>query len=81
MCKAAGVILAYLLLYLPDYNPIKILFIILKGWLKRNGHLIDAYSPKPVDFKRFLNDAVRAQGDLADYRVLFRVAGIYYKGR
>ena len=81
MCEAAGVTLAYLPPYSPDYNPIETSFAILKGWLKRNGHLIDAYGPEPADFERFLNDAVRAQGDLADHGALFRAAGIYYEGR
>ena len=81
ICEAAGVILAYLPPYSPDYNPVKIPFVILKGWLKRNGYLINAYGPEPVDFERFLNDAVRAQGDLADYGALFRAAEIYYKRR
>jgi transposase len=36
MCRDAGVKLVYLLLYLPDLNPIKEFFAKLKAFIKRN---------------------------------------------
>jgi transposase len=78
MCDIAGVILAYLPPYSPDYNPIETSFTVLKRWLKANGHLVEYYGDRPADFERFLQDAIRAQGNRHDPGALFRKAGIYY---
>ena len=44
--KQAGVILKFLPLYSPDFNPIKVIFKDLKAWIKRNYALAS-------DFKSF----------------------------
>ncbi len=81
MCDSAGVTLAFLPAYSPDFNPIETSFAVLKAWLKKHGHLCEFYGDKPADFERFLRDAIRAQGDRSDPGKLFRKAGIDYQGR
>lgn len=44
MCYEANVLLIYLPLYSPDYNPIKTSFSILKYWICRHGNLISYYT-------------------------------------
>ena len=34
--EAAGHIIYYLPLYSPDYNPIELIFSVLKAWMKQN---------------------------------------------
>ncbi|OJJ52068.1 hypothetical protein ASPSYDRAFT_1170516 [Aspergillus sydowii CBS 593.65] len=34
--EATGHIIYYLSLYSPDYNPIKLTFLVLKAWIKQN---------------------------------------------
>ena len=77
MCEQAGISLVYLPAYSPNYNPIETSFAVLKQWLRKHGHLVELYGPTPVDFKRFLNDAVLAQANRVDHKKLFRSAGIY----
>lgn len=78
MCEAAGVTLARLPPYSPDYNPIETSFAILKLWMKRNGHLARHYGETSEDFGRFLKDAVDGQNQRDDPGALFRAAGIDY---
>lgn len=46
MCQAAGVVLAFLPPYSPDFNPIEESFAELKAWIKKNRTLAD-------DFEKF----------------------------
>jgi hypothetical protein len=54
MCKEAGVILAFLLPYSPDFNPSEEAFAELKAWMRKNYMLQDIYE----DFEGFLDVAV-----------------------
>ena len=45
-----GVILEFLLLYLPDFNPIEVTFKDLKTWIRRNYTLASKFE----SFDRFL---------------------------
>jgi len=60
MYDSAGVTLAFLLAYSPNFNPIETLFAVLKAWLKKYSHLCEFYRDKLANFKRFLRDAIRA---------------------
>lgn len=77
MCEQAGVTLAYLPAYSPDYNPIETSFAVLKQWLKKHGHLVEFYGSTQADFERFLNDAVLAQANKVNHKALFQSAGIH----
>ena len=54
MYDDAGVLLEYLPLYSPDFNPIEEAFAELKQWLKKNYMMVDMYK----DFEGFLNAAL-----------------------
>ena len=72
MCNAAGVILAFLLPYSPDLNPIEEFFSELKAWIKKNYSLAIAYT----DFGGFLDLAVQQISELGRADDHFRNAGI-----
>ena len=78
MCYEAGVELAYLPPYSPDYNPIETSFAVLKAWLKANSWRCQYYGPESQDFERFLKDAVYAQATRDNAGALFRASGITY---
>ena len=54
MCDKAGVLLAFLLPYSPDYNPIEEAFAELKQRLKKNYMLASGYE----SFEGFLTAAI-----------------------
>ena len=54
MCDEAGVLLAFLPPYSPDYNPIEEAFAELKQWLKKNYMLASGYE----GFEGFLTAAM-----------------------
>jgi transposase len=56
LCRQAGVMLEYLPPYSPDYNPTERSFKQLKGWIKRNGELVELFEI----FEGFLDYAVRS---------------------
>lgn len=56
LCDQAGVILAYLPPYSPDFNPIEQTFGTLKAWIKRHHQDIDGFD----DFGAFLEYAVQS---------------------
>jgi len=45
MCEEAGVELAFLPPYSPDYNAIEESFSGLKAWMRRNRELVDSFAP------------------------------------
>jgi transposase len=51
MCHNAGVILAFLPPYSPDYNPIEEAFAELKAWMKKNRALAEPFG---TDFEGFI---------------------------
>jgi len=55
MCTEAGVELAFLPPYSPDYNPIEQSFATLKQWMQRHGDLVEEYKD---DFEGFIRLAV-----------------------
>lgn len=55
LCNQYGVLLEYLPPYSPDYNPIKESFAEIKGWMKKNRDLAQAFAD---DFAGFINLAV-----------------------
>ena len=55
MCADAGVVLAFLPPYSPDYNPIEEAFAELKAWMRKNYLLQNNYD----EFDGFLEAAVR----------------------
>lgn len=73
-CNEAGVLLKFLPLYSPDYNPIEATFKDLKVWLKKNYSLLVEFE----DFAEFLNFAVQ-QVCNRDVRGHFRKAGYTVK--
>jgi transposase len=62
MCEDAGVVLAYLPPYSPDFNPIEQSFAELKTWLKRNARLAEEFGD---DFGGFLELGVRTMSNRA----------------
>jgi isfu1 transposase len=52
MCNKAGVILEFLLLYSPDFNPIEEHFGVLKKFIKRKWHENEDFISR--EFKMFL---------------------------
>jgi hypothetical protein len=54
LCKQYGVLLRFLLLYLPDFNPIEATFKDIKAWIKRNHRLVEQFE----SFEAFLHFAV-----------------------
>lgn len=54
LCDEAGVILAFLPPYSPDFNLIEEAFAELKGWMKKNYLLQEGYS----EFEGFLEAAI-----------------------
>jgi len=56
MCQEAGVILAYLPSYSPDYNPIEESFSGLKAWMRRHRILVENYEGQ---FPAFIQMAVQ----------------------
>ncbi len=79
MCDAAGVILARLPPYSPDFNPIETSFALLKAWIRRNEELVKSYTAEYDGFGQFLQDAVKDQNTrLRDPENLFRLAEIQY---
>jgi transposase len=63
--------LEYLLLYLPDYNPIKKSFKVLKSWLKRHAADGDVFTK----FGSFLEYAVQRACCDIDCRSWFDMCG------
>ena len=55
MCQAAGVELAFLPPYSPDFNPIEESFAELKAWIKKNRQLEEDYK----DFERVFDIRTR----------------------
>ena len=55
VCDRYGVILMFLPLYSPDFNPIEELFSVIKAWLKKHHELA-----RTMQFKQFLQSAVDA---------------------
>lgn len=72
ICLEAGVILAFLPPYSPDFNPIEEQFSVIKSWMKRHGELAEFYP----DFKDFLDIAVIQNSTPAHARKHFQNAGI-----
>jgi transposase len=66
----AGVLLRFLLLYLPDFNPIKVIFKDLKAWIRRNFNQIYEFE----EFSDFLELAVQ-EVCRRDMRGYFRQSG------
>lgn len=62
ICAAAGVVLAFLPPYSPDYNPIEESFHDLKAWMKRNRDLLPLYQD---NFAGFIELAVNQMADKA----------------
>ena len=79
MCSEAGVLLARLPPYSPDFNPIETSFSILKQWMRRNYRLAISYTEETGGFRRFLLDAVEFAGDTGKPGNLFKQAGIDYQ--
>ena len=69
MCFNAGILLTYLPSYFCDYNPIKILFTVLKRYIKKNEVLIDGYTK--WGFELFLRYTVKTQNQRENSGVLF----------
>lgn len=61
MCQDAGVVLAFLPPYSPDYNPIEEAFAELKAWMRKNYMLQEHYA----EFDGFLETAVRHMANKA----------------
>jgi DDE superfamily endonuclease len=72
MCDAAGVILAFLPPYSPDFNPIEEMFHVIKCWLRKNQQIAMDFP----DFGDFLDLAVRANSNGEFARGHFRNAKI-----
>jgi transposase len=73
MCDAAGVVLAFLPPYSPDFNPIEESFSELKAWVKRNNELVATFD----DFGGFLHLAVQQVGENNEHaKQHFKNAGI-----
>ena len=75
MCNAAGVILAFLLPYSPDLNPIEESFSELKAWIKKNYSLATVYT----NFGGVLDLAVQQISELRRADSHFRNTGIRLK--
>ena len=60
LCDAYGVMLEFLPLYSPDFNPIEATFHDLKAWIRRNNQLASDYG----DFGGFLEYAVSQGGGM-----------------
>ena len=70
LCERSGVILEFLPLYSPDFNPIEATFKDLKAWIRRNYMLASEFK----SFKNFLEFAIgQAYGIHAEAH--FRNAG------
>jgi transposase len=54
LCKQYSIELRFLLLYLPDFNPIEAIFKDIKAWIKRNHRLVEQFE----NFEVFLHFAV-----------------------
>lgn len=59
MCDDAGVVLAFLPPYSPDFNPIEEAFAELKAWMRKNYTLADTYDL----FEDFLERAMLQMAD------------------
>ena len=57
--EAAGYLVRYLPLYLPDFNPIELTFSVLKAWIKRYYWSL---RPQYKDFGYFLQTAIAYSG-------------------
>ena len=77
MCAEAGVILAYLPPYSPDFNPIETSFALLKAWIKRNAELFNE-EDGASGFRAFLEMAIAQQdyGAIGNPAKLFQHAGV-----
>ena len=64
MCRDAGVVVDYLLLYSPDFNPIKEYFGVLKKFIKKKCHENEDLIAR--EFQMFLEWCVDVVGDDAD---------------
>ena len=76
MCHYAEVLLKYLSLYLPDLNPIKTLFLILKAWIERHQDLAVLYFDDGR-YRDFLDLAIYAKEDRYYKENLFKRSGIF----
>jgi len=63
MCRDAGVILAFLPPYSPDYNPIEESFSGLKAWMRRHKALVEEYEGKFSGFIRMAVQEYNAEGN------------------
>ena len=81
MCNEAGMYIAWLPKYSPDFNPIETSFALLKRWIKRNGDIATLYEQHPRGFQLFLYRAVQSQRELVDPGALFRASHIPYPQR
>jgi len=63
MCHEANVVLAYLSLYSPNYNPIEKSFSGLKAWMKRHKALAKGYEGKFPGFIRMTVQEYNAEGN------------------
>jgi transposase len=70
LCEYSGIILKFLPLYLPDFNPIKATFKDLKAWIRKNYMLV----PEFKSFNSFLIFAI-SQAYKVHAKAHFRKAG------
>ena len=81
MCAEAGIKLAFLPPYSPDFNPIETSFSVLKAFIKKNYELVAEYTEAVGGFGAFLNSAMKDQARSGEPGNLFRACGIHYISR
>lgn len=81
MCAEAGVELAFLPPYSPDFNPIETSSSVLKAFIKKNYELVAEYTEAVGGFGAFLNSAMKDQARSGEPGNLFRACGIHYISR
>ena len=74
ICDNAGVKLLYLPAYSPDFNPVEEFFSIMKAWMKKHGHWLEA--PTSVPLETFFHQAVDSCSSDEVAKAHFRHAGI-----
>lgn len=70
--------LIFLFFYSFDFNLIKILFVVLKRWIKRNKHLIQKYKSKFENFERFFHETMQIQIERNNFNKLFWATNYNY---
>ena len=75
LCDEAGVVIRYLPLYSPDFNPIEELFSVVKAWMKRHYELVHTMS-----FREFLYAAIDACSRPQLAKAHFRYTGYIVGG-